>query len=207
MDKAWEPEFSSQDYRILKEEELYSGYCPVKGFALEFKLFNGGISHPVQRELVNLPPVAAVLLYDPKQDLVVLIEQIRTGAFHDPSGPWLLEIVAGRIDEGETAESCAHREAMEEAGCIIDSLIPICQYWVSPGISNEQTSIYCGITKSIQTGQIFGLQHEGEDIKIHTIAAKESFALLREGKITSASAVIALQWLELNHSSFLHVPQ
>ena len=42
MTKLWEPEFSHQDYNILKEEEVYTGYCPIKRYSLEFTLFNGG---------------------------------------------------------------------------------------------------------------------------------------------------------------------
>ncbi len=201
MNKIWEPEFSHQDYTIVKEEKMYSGYCPIKRYTLEFNLFKGGRSHPIQRELVQRPPVAAVLLYDPKQDAVMLIEQIRVGVLEDPLGPWILDIVAGQIDEGEDAESCAHRETMEEAGCKIEALIPICHFWVSPGITNERTMIYCGITKAGRTGQVYGLQHDGEDIKVHIMPSSESFALLKQGKISSASAVIALQWLELNRGA------
>lgn len=203
MSKAWEPEFSHQDYHILKEEKVYEGYCSIMQYSLEHKLFKGGMSHPLQRELFCRSSAVAVLLYDPEQDRVILIEQIRIGALADPLGPWLLEVVAGLIDAGETPEICARREAMEEAACIIETLIPICHYWVSPGISNEKTMVYCGITKAGQTGQVYGLQHDGEDIKVHIIPAREAFALLKDGKITSASAVIALQWLELNHASFL----
>lgn len=204
MSKAWEPEFSHQDYHIIEEEKRYSGYCPVTRYSLDFKLFNGGRSHVVQRELVVRPEVAAVLLYDPTQDAVILIEQIRVGALEDPKSPWILDVVAGQIDEGENAETAAHREAMEEAGCVIESLVPICHYWVSPGISNEKTFIYCGITKARKTGEVYGLQHDGEDIKIHVLKAQDSFILLQQGKICSASAVIALQWLELNRTTFLN---
>lgn len=200
MSKAFEPEFKQDDYRIIEEKELYSGYCPVKRYILEYSLFKGGKSHPVPRELVQRPPVTAVLLYDPREMAVILIEQFRIGALTEPLGPWILDVVAGQIEEGETAESCAHREAMEEAGCVIESLIPICHYWVSPGITNERTLIFCGITKAVRTHGVHGLQQDGEDIKVHVIPLEESFALLKSGQISSASAVIALQWLELKLS-------
>lgn len=60
---------------------------------------------------------AAVLLpFDPERDEVVLVEQIRIAAYDTSVTPWLLEMVAGMIEEGETIEAVARREAMEEAG-------------------------------------------------------------------------------------------
>src|SRR3546814_9874688 len=65
-------------------------------------------------------PVAGVLPYDPVQDAVVLLEQFRTGPMAaKDDNPWLIEIVAGIIEDGETPEDMARREATEEAGCTI----------------------------------------------------------------------------------------
>ena len=51
------------------------------------------------------------------RDEVVLIEQIRIAAYDTSETPWLLEMVAGMIEEGESRlEDVARREAIEEAG-------------------------------------------------------------------------------------------
>ncbi|SUC38298.1 ADP-ribose pyrophosphatase NudF [Proteus mirabilis] len=39
-------------------------------------------------------------LYDPKRDEVVLIEQIRIPAYETSQTPWLLEVIAGMVEEG-----------------------------------------------------------------------------------------------------------
>lgn len=207
MGQSWEPEFGPKDYRIIAEQPLYSGYCSIKRYSLAYKLFDGGMSHSIERELISRPPAAAVLLFDPKQDALIMIEQLRVGALNDPRGPWLLEIVAGLIDAGESPEETAKREAMEEAGCEISSLKLICQYWVSPGISNEKTHVFCGITRAEKSGRGFGLIHDGEDIKVHIMPSKDVLSLLHAGKITNASTVIALQWFELNHATLLNLFQ
>jgi ADP-ribose pyrophosphatase len=148
-------------------------------------------------------PAAAVLLYDPDTDLVILIEQFRIGAIKDPNSPWLLEIVAGVVDDEEPYEQCARREASEEAGHSIDILIHIIDYWVSAGTSNEKVSIFCGLVKANPSGTLHGVREEGEDIKIHTLPSKDAFTLVHTGKVANAPAIIALQWLELNRSSLL----
>ena len=75
-----------------------------------------------------------MLPYDPVRDEVILIEQFRVGALEAPGGPWLLEIVAGVIDEGESAPpTWRGAESLEEAGREILALEPICDYLSSPG--------------------------------------------------------------------------
>jgi len=204
MINSWLPRFKHQDIEILSETNMYSGYCAVKQCRYRFRLFRGGISGPVIRDILCRPAAVAVLLYDLIQDKVVMIEQIRSGALNDSKSPWLLEIVAGVIDPGETPESTAQREAKEEANCDILSLRPIMEYYASPGISNEITYVYCGLIRlpnsSIQTTSHHGLLEDGEDIKSHILSSDEAFALLNQGIINSASAIIALQWLALNRT-------
>lgn len=201
MSKFLGPEFTHQDYEIISEDEIYTGYCALRAVKLRFRLFQGGWSQTIVRELVTKTPAVAVLLYDPTQDKIVMIEQFRTGALQDTESPWLLEIVAGLIDGNDTPESTAYREAKEETNCEIYSLKHICTYKVSPGISNEITHVYCGLIKAPEKPGIHGLGEEGENIKVHVINAEDAFLLLKQGKINSASAVIALQWFEVNHSS------
>lgn len=201
MLKSWLPEFSHQDFEILQKETLYQGFLTVQKYQLRFRCFQGGFSHPVSRELLSKDPAVAVFLYDPKKDKVVMIEQFRVGALQDTESPWVLEIVAGVVDANETNESTAYREAKEEANCDILSLRHICTYHVSPGISNEITSVYCGFIEAPNETGFYGLLEDGEDIKVHIMSGPEVIQLFRQGKITSASAVIAIQWFELNRET------
>jgi len=148
---------------------------------------------------------AAVLLFDPETDQVVLIEQMRPAVLTDPNEPhpWVLDIVAGMVDPHESVADAAKREAFEEAGIRVITLVPIVTYWPSVGISNEQSTVYCGRVKAPMNSSLQGLASESEDIKVHIISTEQAFQFMAEGSIKTASAVIALQWLKLNHLRLL----
>jgi ADP-ribose pyrophosphatase len=110
---------------VLSRETAYRGFFSLEKLTLRHGLFGGGMSPPITRELIEKGDVSAVLLYDPALDRVVLIEQFRVGALRDPDGPWMMEVVAGLIEAGESAEDVARREAMEEAGCAVLELVPV----------------------------------------------------------------------------------
>jgi ADP-ribose pyrophosphatase len=146
----------------------------------------------------------AVLLYDPDHDQVVLLEQFRVGALEFPGGPWLLEIVAGIMDDpSETTEEVARRETHEEAGGELLDLIPICHYLVSPGGTSESITLFCGRVDTSRIGGLQGVAEEHEDIRLHIVSRTEAFALRNAGRINSAAPIIALQWLELNRDRLL----
>lgn len=177
----------------------YDGYFAVDRYRLRHSLFAGGMGQEIVREVFERGHAAAVLPYDPVRDEVVLIEQFRIGAHAGGRPPWLIEIVAGIIEDGETPADVVRREAREEAGCQIGRLEPVGEFIVSPGGSSEIVSIFCGETTAGGIGGVHGLAHEGEDIRVQVVPAAAAFAMVRTGVIYGAPPVIALQWLALNH--------
>ena len=81
---------------------------------------------------------------------------------------------------------------------MVTDLLPMYQYYSSPGGSNEQIQIFLGRTESLHVNGIHGLDEEGEDIKVHVISSQQAFDWLDNGKIDSAAPIIALQWFRLN---------
>lgn len=77
------------------------------------------MSGEVRREIFERGHAAVLLPFDPVRDEVVLVEQIRIAAFDTSESPWLLEMVAGMIEEGESVEDVVRREAVEEAGLTV----------------------------------------------------------------------------------------
>ncbi len=185
-------------WSIVDKKALYSGFFKLTRFDFKHDLFAGGVSKTLTRELLDRGQAAAVLPYDPLRDEVVLIEQFRIGAADDPSGPWLIEIIAGLREPDESAEELIYREAKEEAGCEVSSLIPVHRYYSSPGSSNELIQLYFARTETASLGGVYGLEHEGEDIRVHIISSDTAFEWLDQGKIDSALPIIALQWFRLN---------
>jgi ADP-ribose diphosphatase len=193
-----EYEMISTDVEVIDKKICFQGFFCLERYRLRYRLFNGDWSHPVFRELFERGHAAAVLPYDADKDEVVLVEQFRVGAMAAPGGPWLMEIVAGIIEENESAADVVKRESIEEAGCDITDLIPLYDYLVSPGGTTERIALFCGKVDATHVGGIHGVIEEGEDIKVHVMTLEAALSLLRSGKINSASAIIALQWLALN---------
>lgn len=186
------------DIEIIDKTTCYQGFFRIDRYRLRHRLFNGEWGNPITRELFERGHAAAVLPYDPIRDEVILIEQFRIGAMEAPGGPWLMEIVAGIIEPGETAENVVKRESIEESNCIITDLIPLYDYLVSPGGMSERIALFCGRVDTTHAGGVHGSTDEGEDIKVHVVSRKTALDYLKTGKINSASAIIALQWLTLN---------
>ncbi len=190
---------------ILEKTTPFQGYFRVDRYRLRHGKFDGGWSDEMTREIFERGHAAAVLLYDPQRDQVVLIEQFRLGAYAAGMEPWLIEIVAGIIDPNETAEGVAQREAEEEAGCRVTAMAPIGRYLATPGGSSETVAIFCGRVDSSNAGGIFGLDHEQEDIRVLSISRQEAVEKLAAGGITNLIAVVALQWLALNYTELVRI--
>lgn len=199
------PEFGAQDFEVLQRTPGYRGFFAIDKVVLRHRLYAGSWSSPFTRELFLREPSAGVLLYDPDLDQLVLVEQFRIGALLDAenqgSSPWLLEVVAGIIAPGENATVLSRREAKEEAGCDIQDLIHISDYYNSPGGSNERISLYCGRIDASSAGGVHGLEEENEDIRALVLSFEEAWQALQDGRMNNAMAIIALQWLYINRPS------
>ncbi len=187
-----------KQFEIINKETVYKGFFRVEKYHLRHTLFGGGWSAAITRELFMRGGCVAVLLYDPDADKVVLIEQFRVGAVSNPDKAWLVEIVAGAIEEGEIAEQVAYRESMEEAGCEIQQLMVVNKFYTTPGGSSEFITLFCGKVDSSRVGGIHGLDHEDEDILVRAVDFDEVYSMLENGEIESAIPIIAIQWLALN---------
>lgn len=201
MSNPWHPQFTRKDVIEIKEKTIFSGYSQMKQFSFKIPLFEGGQSSTIQREVFCRAPAVAVLLIDLEAEKLILVEQFRIGSIESSESPWLLEIVAGVVDEGETPVATAIRETFEEAGCKIQALIPIHDYLPSPGFMNEKVKIFCGKIQAPSTTTIHGLAQDGENIKRHIFSVEEAFQLLDSGKILAAHTLIALLWLKSNYPS------
>jgi len=185
-------------WKVIDHQITFQGYFRMELFHLQNELYDGGWSQVYTREIFERGSAVAVLPYDPVRDEVVLIEQFRPGAINFGSNPWLKECVAGIIEPGETDTDVAKRESIEEAGCEITNLELISKYFVSPGGTTEQCTLYCGLVDSTDVSGTHGLAEEQEDIRVETVDADTAFSWISEGSICSANAIIALQWLQLN---------
>lgn len=188
-------------FRILEEKPHYRGFFRLSQFTLQHTLFRGGWSLPLDRELFHRGSCVAVLPYDPNTDQVVLIEQFRVGALFTKEHPWLIEIVAGAIEEGEHPDEVAHRETWEEAGCHITQLIRIGEFFTTPGACSERITLFCGLIDATGLDGIQGLTEEQEDIRVFTVSFEEAMAKVTSGTVDSVVPALALYWLALHRTA------
>lgn len=172
-------------------------------YRFQHRLFDGGWSDTVVREIFERGHAVAVLPYDPVTDEFVLIEQIRIGAMEKADTPWLIEIIAGIIEEGEEPDDVCKREAMEEAGVILKNLTEAISYLSSPGGTTETLQIYMAQVDSTQAQGVHGLDYESEDILVHRVPVSTAEEWLQNGKINNAAAIVAVQWFLLNKTKLL----
>ena len=193
--------FAKNDVEIIARETLYSGFFSMDLYRFRHRLFNGEMSGEIRREIFERGHAAVLLPFDPVRDEVVLVEQVRIAAYDTSETPWLLEMVAGMIEEGESVEDVARREALEEAGLAIGRTKPVLSYLASPGGTTERSSIMVGEVDATTAKGIHGLADENEDIRVHVVSREQAYQWVEEGLIDNAASVIALQWLQLHHQN------
>lgn len=202
-DSIYKPQFTHKDVEIIEQNWLYQGFVKVESTLLRHRLFQTQDFGPVlKREMVHRREAVGVFVHDPLLKKFLLIEQFRFGAFNSDTTPWQLEIIAGLIDEGEDAETCIRREALEEAGCILKDVDFLYRYHPSTGACDEIFNLYTATADLTACGGVFGQEDEGEDIKVHIFGYEEVDQLLSSGYINNAALLVALQWFKLNSQNF-----
>ena len=177
-----QPEITTFDvesgFSLISKKVLYKGFFQLDEYTFKHKLFKGGWSGEVTREVFERGHAVVVLPY---------------------KSIWLLELVAGMIEPGEFPEQVAERELAEEAGLSLLGLTPINSYLVSPGGTSERFHLFWGHVDTTNAGGIHGLEHEHEDIRVHVVSREQAYEWINNGRIDNASTVLGIQWLMLNY--------
>ena len=187
--------FGAEDVDLQQREQSFRGYFSLETLTLRHRLFSGGWSTPVRRELFQRGDAVGVLPWDPVKDELVLIEQFRVGAIRDDDSPWMLELIAGIVEAGESDTAVVHREAEEEAGCQLGQLEQIATFYPSAGACSEQIRLFVGEVTQSQPGTVQGLDSEHEDILVHQLPREQVMQMLDRNEINNGHTLIALQWL------------
>jgi ADP-ribose pyrophosphatase len=184
------------DVEIVESRTAFERFLRVDVFRFRHRLFSGEWSTLRDYDVLRRGQAAAIVLYDPDRDSVVLVEQFRLPALLAGSSPWQLEAVAGLIDSGEAPPNVALRETREEAGLtLIGEPVPIQRYVPSSGGSDESVFLFCGRVDSTTAAGVHGLAEEHEDIRVVVKTLAEIEALLDHGAIESGHTLIALYWV------------
>lgn len=186
--------------KIISQKRAFSGFFALDVVEVEPKsLQHAGYAASIEREVLRSPEIAAVLLYNPKTDEILLNQQFRMGAFlAGEENPFLFETAAGCVDDDETPEQAAVREALEETGCDVKSVEFIGTCYPSGGCLDQKFYMYLGFVDQAQAG-FHGVAHEGEEIKTHLMPATEAIAMLDRNEILNATTALMLHWFARHH--------
>ena len=106
--------------------------------------------------------VVSGLLWDKEKDMFYLVKQYRAGATDQDR--YLIEAVAGTLEEGEDPIECFKSESIEEVGFECISVLELGSFYTSPGGTTERVHLFLGIGSRTSEGG--GLEEENEDIEV-----------------------------------------
>lgn len=180
---------------LIREEVPFDEFFKIYKADLSFERFDGKMSAPVTRYSFEKPDAVAVLIHHVSKDSFVLVRQFRYPPYHHNIDPWLCEIVAGGVEEGEDDVTAAKREVEEETGFKVLRLDKICKCYVSPGLMSERVTIFAAeVDELTKPGKGGGAKGEDEDIELIWIPRMKALQWIDDQKVGDAKTIIAMQW-------------
>ena len=187
----------SRKVKIINRKLVYNGYFNLEEVTFRHTTFAGVLSRPIERMVLDVGEIAAGLIVKREERRVVLVEQFRLPVLEHDDG-WLIEVVAGRVDPGETAEQAFRRETLEEAGYKVENVQQIHRFYPASGTLVEHMTLFCAEAGSqLNNG---GGTDDDEDIRVFEWSYDEFFSAIDRGEIVDAKTIIAGQWLGLNQA-------
>ena len=185
------------DVTVTPPELLAKGYRNYERYRVTI---TGADGAPVgqQRDVLRAGKVVAVLPVDLARDEIVLIRQFRLPAQLANGRGDLIEIVAGRVEAGEQPIVAARRECAEEIGVAPNSLVELFSYLSTPGLTDEEITVFLGAVDASQIKQGAVATVDSEQLYLIRVSIEAALAALHGGALRNGPLLIALQWLALN---------
>ncbi|WP_421362524.1 NUDIX domain-containing protein [Agrobacterium rosae] len=185
--------------KLVSKETVWKRFVHLQTLVFDQKMPDGRVIR-IDREVHDHGSAAAILLFDPNKNAVVLVRQFRPAAFVNGDPSFMLEVPAGLIDDDQPDEAI-RREAMEETGYAVNDVRYLFQTYASPGTLTEKVGLfYARVDLDEKAGLGGGLATEGEDIEVLSIPLDQAFDMISTGEITDAKTIILLQWAMLNRA-------
>jgi ADP-ribose pyrophosphatase len=186
---------------IHNRKPLHEGFLRVYQYDFDVEKHDGGIAR-ISREIMERGNAVAVLGHDPSRHEVVLGNEFRPGVLVTGEYPYRDNLVAGAIDENETALQAAVREMREETGLILSNPVLIHSgAYVSSGGTSEKISIVYGTVDTTHAGGVHGNASEDEDILCVVLPAHAFIERVRNGDINDLKTLVAGYWFAEQQSA------
>ncbi len=171
-------EIGKKTAQVLSSTIIYNG--PVFGIRRDEVIEPSGVR--ATREVITHPGSVVVLPVLP-DGRIVLIRQFRYAAKQ-----YLWELVAGRIDGGETPKVAAARELIEETGYRAKRFRVFLDVFPTPGFLEERMFILLAVGLTAGEAQ----PEEDEKIVSRPYNRKELEEMIRGGKLRDAKSVAGI---------------
>ena len=186
---------------IRSRTPLYEGFLRVYRYEFDVENHLGG-TRRVSWEVMERGNAVAVLGHDPVRDEIVLANEFRPGALVAGEYPYRDNLVAGVIEQGETALNAAVREMQEEAGLVLrDPVLIHPGAYVSSGGTSERISLVYGIVDARSASGVHGNPAEHEDILSIVLPAKKFVERVRGGEINDLKTLVAGYWFAQRYTA------
>ena len=164
--------------KILKSDMIYEG--KVFGVRRDEVEEPNGVR--ATREVITHPG-SVVVLPVLKDGCIVMIRQYRHA-----TRQYLWELVAGRIDGGETVKQAAARELLEETGYSAKRFSVFLDVFPTPGFLEER--MYILLAKGLTEGK--AQPEEDEKIISRAYTGSKLKQMLKQGKLRDAKSIAGL---------------
>lgn len=115
---------------------------------------------------------------------IILEKQYRTALDR-----YILEIPAGKIDEGELPEKCLHRELEEETGLRAVKFKKCFEGFVTCGYSDEYMNYYIALTEKIPDNERKNFQDQDEEIELIELTMEKALEMISSKEIVDSKTI------------------
>lgn len=183
---------------VRSKKTVFKGRYKIDEYVFDFDRAAGkGRLTDVARLVFERGDSAAALIHDVERDVVVLTEQFRI-ATHDKGPGYIVEAMAGSVEEDEEPDDCIRREMMEEVGYRAGALTLISNGYVSPGSSSERVFLYYAPvnTADLVDPKASGVAAEKEDVRRVEFTREDFLARVDAAFFDDAKVMTLGFWLK-----------
>ena len=190
---------NNRKVKIKKITNLSNDWYKLDKVNFDYQLISGEWQNQ-NRESYNRGNGACILLYDSKENTVVLTKQFRMPSYLNGNGDgMMIEVCAGLLDEDDP-RSCIIKEVEEETGYRINDPIKVLEIYSSPGAVTEIIHYFISEYNSkMKISEGGGKEEETEEIEVLEIDFNRALKMIDNGIIKDAKTIILLQYAKLHN--------
>lgn len=190
--------FTESAPKMLLERE----HLRVEEHRLRFEE-DGRVSAPLDYVVGCPGDSVAVILFDGRE--LIFVRQFRPPAWigRDEGETFdgvMTEVVAGKVESGETRRAAAIREVRQEVGYVLDDVTPIANFFLAPGSSSERLFLY--FAKADPSRKEPPTQSAQERTEECRFTLTKFYEFIEAGGICDAKTLAAAEWLRRHGADF-----